>query len=129
MGKTHSGSRIKGSKRQRIPDPDPQHCKVLSLSETDPQVLYPEQRLGRVVLAASSPGHWSTWVVQSMHCPYGNEARYAFLNKTLHQTYHIYQYFGSGSEFNQVSGSVSGSGIRIYEGKNKNRKNMRNIMF
>jgi hypothetical protein len=24
--KTYSGSRIKGSKRHRIPDPDPQHC-------------------------------------------------------------------------------------------------------
>jgi hypothetical protein len=24
--KTHSGSRIQGSKRHRIPDPDPQHC-------------------------------------------------------------------------------------------------------
>jgi hypothetical protein len=83
-------------------DPDPQHwvkvIKVLlslCVFETDPQVLYPEQRLGRVVLAASSPGHWSTWVVQSMHCPYGNEARYAFLNKTFHQTHHIYQCSGS----------------------------------
>jgi hypothetical protein len=26
--KTHSGSRIQGSKRHRIPDPDPQHCLV-----------------------------------------------------------------------------------------------------
>jgi hypothetical protein len=25
-GKTYSGSRIQGSKRHRIPDPDPQHC-------------------------------------------------------------------------------------------------------
>ncbi len=25
-GKTYSGSRIKGSKRHRIPDPDPQLC-------------------------------------------------------------------------------------------------------
>ncbi len=25
--KTYSGSRIQGSKRHRIPDPDPQHCK------------------------------------------------------------------------------------------------------
>ncbi len=24
--KTYSGSRIQGSKRHRIPDPDPQHC-------------------------------------------------------------------------------------------------------
>jgi hypothetical protein len=24
--KTYSGSRIQGSKRNRIPDPDPQHC-------------------------------------------------------------------------------------------------------
>jgi hypothetical protein len=24
---THSGSRIQGSKRHRIPDPDPQHCR------------------------------------------------------------------------------------------------------
>jgi hypothetical protein len=24
-GKTHSGSRVQGSKRHRIPDPDPQH--------------------------------------------------------------------------------------------------------
>jgi hypothetical protein len=26
--KTYSGSRIQGSKRPRIPDPDPQHCKI-----------------------------------------------------------------------------------------------------
>ncbi len=26
--KTYSGSRIQGSKRHRIPDPDPQHCNV-----------------------------------------------------------------------------------------------------
>jgi hypothetical protein len=26
-GKTYSGSRIQGSKRHRIPDPDSQHCK------------------------------------------------------------------------------------------------------
>ncbi len=28
--KTHSGFRIQGSKRHRIPDPDPQHCKILT---------------------------------------------------------------------------------------------------
>jgi hypothetical protein len=27
-GKTYSGSRIQGSKRHRIPDPDPQHCII-----------------------------------------------------------------------------------------------------
>jgi hypothetical protein len=27
--KTYSGSRIQGSKRHRIPDPDPQHCTKL----------------------------------------------------------------------------------------------------
>jgi len=27
--KTYSGSRIQGSKRHRIPDPDPQHCRYL----------------------------------------------------------------------------------------------------
>ncbi len=27
-GKTFSGSRIQGSKRHRIPDPDLQHCKI-----------------------------------------------------------------------------------------------------
>jgi len=26
--KTYSGSRIQGSKRHRIPDPDPQHCRI-----------------------------------------------------------------------------------------------------
>jgi len=30
--KTYSGSRIQGSKRHRIPDPDPQHCKNFLLS-------------------------------------------------------------------------------------------------
>jgi hypothetical protein len=29
--KTHSGSRIQGSKRHRIPDPDPQHWFVLKV--------------------------------------------------------------------------------------------------
>jgi hypothetical protein len=29
--KTYSGSRIQGSKRHRIPDPDPQHCYILLL--------------------------------------------------------------------------------------------------
>ncbi len=28
--KTYSGSRIQGSKRHRIPDPDPQHCRLQS---------------------------------------------------------------------------------------------------
>jgi hypothetical protein len=28
---TYSGSRIQGSKRHRIPDPDPQHCNFLCL--------------------------------------------------------------------------------------------------
>jgi hypothetical protein len=28
--KTYSGSRIQGSKRHRIPDPDPQHCLTVS---------------------------------------------------------------------------------------------------
>ncbi len=28
--KTYSGSRIQGSKRHRIPDPDPQHCCIIS---------------------------------------------------------------------------------------------------
>jgi hypothetical protein len=28
--KTYSGSRIQGSKRYRIPDPDPQHCKKVN---------------------------------------------------------------------------------------------------
>ncbi len=30
--KTYSGSRIQGSKRHRIPDPDPQHCKTVGLT-------------------------------------------------------------------------------------------------
>ena len=29
--KTYSGSHIQGSKRHRIPDPDPQHCRLLSV--------------------------------------------------------------------------------------------------
>ena len=32
--KTYSGSRIQGSKRHRIPDPDPQHWKQLKNSKT-----------------------------------------------------------------------------------------------
>jgi hypothetical protein len=28
LEKTYSGSRIQGSKRHRIPDPDPQHCRI-----------------------------------------------------------------------------------------------------
>jgi hypothetical protein len=45
-----------------------------------------------------------------------------------------YQGFGSGSGFNQVSGSGSVFGIRIQEGKNylqsnKSRKKLRNFMF
>jgi hypothetical protein len=31
--KTYSGSRIQGSKKHRIPDPDPQHCLFLMLTE------------------------------------------------------------------------------------------------
>ncbi len=27
---THPGSRIQGSKRHRIPDPDPQHCYIVA---------------------------------------------------------------------------------------------------
>jgi hypothetical protein len=39
-GKTYSGSRIQGSKRHRIPDPDPQHgkkyCLAIHETNTDP---------------------------------------------------------------------------------------------
>jgi hypothetical protein len=34
--KTYSGSRIQGSKRHRIPDPDPQHRLYLFIDVTDP---------------------------------------------------------------------------------------------
>jgi hypothetical protein len=34
--KTYSGSQIQGSKRHRIPDPDPQHCLYLFVDVTDP---------------------------------------------------------------------------------------------
>jgi hypothetical protein len=33
--KTYSGSRIQGSKRHRIPDPDPQHCSSVRQSPYD----------------------------------------------------------------------------------------------
>jgi hypothetical protein len=37
--KTYFGSRIQGSKKHRIPDPDPQHCapfqKILNIPEND----------------------------------------------------------------------------------------------
>jgi hypothetical protein len=32
--KIHSGSRIQGSKRYRIPDPDPQHWYLVSTAQT-----------------------------------------------------------------------------------------------
>jgi hypothetical protein len=35
--KTYSGSRIRGAKRYRIPDPDPQHCKVVYIGKSPPQ--------------------------------------------------------------------------------------------
>jgi len=43
---THPGSRIQGSKRHRIPDPDPQHCYVVKETAV-------------VLRAVPSPG--STW--------------------------------------------------------------------
>ncbi len=36
--KTYSGPRIQGSKRHRIPDPDPQHWYLLGLLDPDPLV-------------------------------------------------------------------------------------------
>jgi hypothetical protein len=33
--KTYSGSQIQGSKRHRIPDPDPQHCKIYKLNSNN----------------------------------------------------------------------------------------------
>jgi hypothetical protein len=38
--KTYSGSRIPGSKRHRIPDPDPQHCLEASIHFSNSLVLF-----------------------------------------------------------------------------------------
>ncbi len=38
--KTYSGSRIQGSKRHRIPDPDTQHCRIYGYIGCDPDPFY-----------------------------------------------------------------------------------------
>jgi hypothetical protein len=39
--KTYSGSRIQGSKRHRIPDPDPQHCPGPTLTKARRKKILP----------------------------------------------------------------------------------------
>jgi hypothetical protein len=41
LEKTYSGSRIQGSKRRRIPDPDPQHCLLPSDLDPDREYMDP----------------------------------------------------------------------------------------
>ncbi len=46
--KTYSGSRIKGSKRHRIPDPDPQHCQYRTVQvpvHSQKKYLIPNENL------------------------------------------------------------------------------------
>jgi hypothetical protein len=44
--KTYSGSRIQGSKRHRIPDPDPQHCFASFISSFERLDLETDLRMG-----------------------------------------------------------------------------------
>ena len=59
------------------------HHPQLGLLLHESQVWYPRQTLSKsilVVFSTEASGHCSEWVVQSIHCPNGKEAKYAFLS-------------------------------------------------
>ncbi len=51
--KTYSGSRIQGSKRHRIPDPDPQHWEAGTVFMHDEQLL---RVVGKAYLRGAASG-------------------------------------------------------------------------